>query len=67
MVDRAVEFATQFKGFADALLLDISDKTVVVPDNDYTRQFASNAKLLVMSMSAQPAGFDIGVDTSLSS
>jgi len=66
MVSKAFEFATKFKEASNELLLDISDKTTVVPYNEHTRQFADMANAIGIPMSADAAGVDIGVDTSSS-
>ena len=45
-------------------MLDISDKTTVVPDNTHTQLFAKIVSRIGIPMSVNSEGVDIGVDTS---
>jgi hypothetical protein len=60
----AIRYAMAFKEQTDKLKLTISNKTMVVPDNEHTQKIARVLNRAGIPMKTAAKGVDIGVDTS---
>jgi hypothetical protein len=63
LVKRAVAYGAHFKQHTDRLKLDISEKSMVVPDCPAAREFNGAMLKMGIPMKTSNRGVDIGIDT----
>jgi hypothetical protein len=63
LAKRAVEYGVHFKQHIDRLKLEISDKSMVVPNCQAARDFNGSMTRLGIPMKTANHGVDIGIDT----
>ena len=64
LIRSVTKYATEFKEWTDRLQLEISPKTVAIPNNELTKQVCRSLHRRGVPIKAVSAGVDIGVYTS---